>query len=376
MSGLPIIYESLHGRQEEQQVDPTRIDLKMRAATHVNLEVVRGNVELEVIELSKNQLDSIDLSPLEECEKLERIRLRSNRLHTLNLWPLMELPNLEEIDLVDNRLEEVNLTPLVGKCQILLDDVVKVTIDSVLRYLVGGKETTQFQLCKPSGEELVTSPRIFWNSYADLTKQMGWSQISFNTLSLMESIEPRCWFRAQKGFLEGMGMPELAGFDGDPNLLITDSENVPDFESARSEVFDRAIALLEQQLQEGGPTLFLDVQQMSGTRASKLIPLVADSRELEMKNVVLPVGGNSVHLLPLWLTHYGMEMLRVLRFGLTTDLQGLSLLTKNLERLGFKLGTEEIDVRDSQLPKRMSEGLVDYIYTVASMNYTDRDIRR
>ncbi len=376
MPGLSIIYESLHGRQEEQQADSTRIDLRMRAATNVDLEVVRANTELEVIELSKNQLESIDLSPLEDCEQLERIRLRSNRLHSLNLWPLMKLPNLEEIDLVDNRLEQVNLTPLIGKCQILLDDAVKVTIDSVLRYLVGGKETTKFQLCKASGEELTTSPRILWNNYSDLAKQMGWFEICFNTLRLLETIDKRCWFRAQKGFLEGMGMSELAGFDGDPSLLITDSENAPNFESARGDVFDRAIALLEQQLQEGGSTLFLDVQQMAGTRASKLIPLVTDSREIEMKNVILPIGGNSVHLLPLWLTHYGMEVLRVLRYGLTTDRQGLNLLTRNLDRLGYGLETEEIDLLDTQASKQMSEGLIDYIYAIASMNYTDSRILR
>ncbi|MDF1540344.1 MAG: leucine-rich repeat domain-containing protein [Candidatus Thorarchaeota archaeon] len=376
MPGLSIIYESAHGRQEEQQVDPARIDLRMRAVTNVDLEVVRGNAELEVIELSKNQLDSIELSPLEECTKLERIRLRSNRLHTLNLWPLMQLPNLEEIDLVDNQLKEVNVTPLVGKCRILLDDTTKVTIDSVLRYLVGGKETTQFQLCKSSGDELATSPRIFWNDYSYLAKPMDWSQINFNTLSLIETIEPRCWFRAQKGFLEGMGIPELAGFDGDPSLLINDSEDALDFESARNSVFDRTMVLLEEQLQEEGPTLFLDVQQMARSRASKLIPLVAELRDREMKNVILPVGGNSVHLLPLWQTHYGMELLRVLRYGLTTDTEGLALLTKNLESLRFNLGTKEIDVGDNQAPKRMSDGLLDYIYSMASMNYTDSRIQR
>lgn len=375
MVGLSITYESPLGRQTEEQIDPTRIDLKMRAATKVNLEAVQGNNAIEMIELSKNLLESIDLTPLSECTKLEYIRLRSNRLRSLDLWPLMDL-HLEEIDLVDNRFEQLNLTPLIGKCRILLDDSVKVTIDSVLRYLIGGKETTQIELCKPSGEQLKTSPRILWNNYSEIAKEAGWQSTNFNLLSLLESIDKRSWFRAQKGFLEGMGIPELAGLDSDPSILLLDMENVSDFNSAQSEIYDRTIELLEMQLEAGGPTLFLDANRMAGTRASKLIPLLAELREREMENVILPIGGNSVHLLPLWLTHYGMEILRVLRFGLTTDTKGFTLLKDNLERLGFNILTENIDINDLTASKTISEGVVDYVYTVASMNYTEDWISR
>ncbi|MHA2424115.1 MAG: hypothetical protein ACXAEF_04970 [Candidatus Thorarchaeota archaeon] len=376
MRDLSIVYEGRFGRQEEEMNSKSTLNLYMRAATKVNLEPLRDNSELETVELSKNQLESVDLEPLRSCPKLKRIRLRGNRLSSINLWPLMELPSLEEIDLVDNRIHEINITPFIGKVNFFLDEGVRVTIDYLLRYLVGGKDTSSLHVCKPSGEELVSSPRIQWQRYSDIYNDIGWESLQFNSLFVLEKLDERCWFRAQKGFLEGMGLSELSGFDGDPSKILRNLEDTSDFQSVRSSVYDVTIELLEEQLSVDGPTLFLDIGKMAGTRASKLIPLISTLRDMEIENAVVHIGGNKVNLLPLWLTHWGYEILKVLRFGLTTDLEGFELLQKNFRKIGYEVKSDSIDPHEMDDPKNISKGLVDYIYTIATMNYTNRWIRR
>ncbi len=368
MGDFTIVYEGPSGRQEEELTDNSTLNLYMRAATRVSLEAVRHNSELTILELSKNQLESIDLEPLRSCSKLEQVRMRSNRLTSIDLWPLIELTSLEEIDLVDNRIHEINITPLIGKVNLLLDDSVTVSIDNVLRYLVSGKDTATLRLCKPSGETLVSSPRIQWRQYSDLSDEYGWETVHYNTLCILEGLDERCWFRAQKGLLEGLGISELSGFDGDPALILQNFYDSTEFHSIRSRVIDVVIGLLDEQLSSGGPTMFLDVKKMVGTRASKLIPLITTLRDSEVENAVVQIGGNRANLLPLWLTHWGFEILSVLRFGLTTDIDGLDLIQRNFKKLGFELETENTDPVEIETPKNMSKGLIDFVYGIASMN--------
>ncbi|MFW9849812.1 MAG: hypothetical protein ACFFF4_11770 [Candidatus Thorarchaeota archaeon] len=376
MRDLSISYEGPSGRQSEELRDPSALNLFMRAATSVNLETLRDNYELSLVEISKNQLESIDLEPLRSCSNLRYLRLRSNRLKEVNLWPLVELVSLEEVDLVDNRLKDINITPIIGTAKILLNEGVQVRVDYLLRYLVGGEDSSRIQLCKNGGIVSDSSPRIHWQYYADLTEEYGWDAVHFNTLCILEKLDERCWFRAQKGFLEGMGMPELSGFDGDPSLMLKNIDESSDFHSVRSSVFDSTTELLEEQLENGGSTLFLDVGKISGTRAVGLIPLITELRDKEMESVVIQIGGNQVNLLPLWLTHWGYEILSVLRFGLTTDLEGYDLIQRNLGKLGFEIRTEDVGLQKIDSPKNMSEGLIDYIYTLATMNYTNSWISR
>jgi hypothetical protein len=376
MGGFSIIYEGPNGRQREEFTDKSTLNLYMRAATCVDLEPLKGNKDLTAVELSKNKLESIDLEPLRGCSNLNQLRMRGNKLHEVNLWPLVDLQSLDEVNLVDNRLHGVNITPLIGKSDILLDESVQVRVDYILRYLVGGGDSARIQLCKPIGDRLNSSPRFHWLHYADLTEEYGWDAVHYNTLAIIERFDERCWFRAQKGFLEGMGMSELSGFDGNPSLLLKDLEDTSDFHAVRSSVFDVATQLLEDQLDAGGPTLFLDVDKLAGTRAVRLIQLITKMRSKEIENAVVQIGGNQVNLLPLWFTHWGHEILRVLRYGLTTDLNGFDLIQRNFKKIGYEIKTEGADHQEIERPTNMSEGMVDYIYTVATMNYTSEWIQR
>jgi hypothetical protein len=370
MKCFSIVYESYHGRQTDNTYDAksTKIDLSMRMATKIDLTSLSGTQCLESLDLSKNRLESINLEPLSNIKTLRRLNLGGNRLEEIDLWPLRGLDSLDAVDLVGNRLREVNLTPVIQKTACQLDDDTKVGIDRVLRYVVGGKDTARITLYKPTGEKVEKSPRLQWKNYNELVPRSGWPAVRRYLVKIIEALDQRVWFRAQKGLLEGFQMEELSGFDGDPMLLLEHTDGLTDYANVRDKIYDNAIVLLEEQIDKGGPTLFLDLQKMSDTRASKLVSLISAARAAEILKVAVQVGGNRVNLFPLWLTYYGSELLRVLRFGLTTDLRGLDLVSRNLGQIGYNLRTQEVDPSSSMRPENVSEGLVDFMYSIASMN--------
>ncbi len=370
MEPISIRYESIHGRQEESDISPTstRIDLSMRGITSIDLSQVTSCPALEILDLSRNRLKNIDLSPLHSMRSLAQLKLKNNKIQEIDLGPLKKLTNLQEIDLSQNPLPAINITPIIQQTCVVLDEGAIVEVDYTLRYLLGGRDSTRISLCNSKGIEIERSPRMFWKKYDEIKPARGWESLKELILYFINGIDSRNWFRLQKGIMEGFGIDELAGFDGNPRKLI---ESIPDYvnyHSIRNAVYDRVIECLEKQIESGGPTLFLDVRKMSGTRASKLVPIVVTAREEEMKKVVVYVGGNRVNLLPLWLTHYGLELLSVLKFGLTTDRQGLELITRNLEQLGHTLQTEQVELDKTEVYPNISEGLIDYIYSIASMN--------
>lgn len=367
---VSIIYESPHGKQVETRLDPasTKLDLFMRAATKVELDSLRNCHNLEIIDLSKNKLESVNLLPLESLENLRQIRLRTNQLKSIDLWSLVGSKNLEQIDLIDNRLLDVNLTPVVGRASVYLDEGVRVYLDHLLRYLISGSDIACIRQCKHSGEELDTTPRISWKYYSELINEEGWQRVRSRLLYLLEHLPPNRWFKAQKGLLEGFGMAELAGFDGNPTRLLEHTDSLDNYQDTRAAIYDNTIERLQEQLKSGGSTLFLDVQKLAGTRGSKLIPSIASNRDTELSRAIVHIGGKKANLLALWLTHYGFELLKALRFGMITDHTGLELIRINLESLGYKLNTIDENPLEVPIPARISEGLLDYIYSIISIN--------
>ena len=370
MDDLEIVYTSPLGRQVERKytTTDTKIELLMRVATSVDLKPLHSCTKLEILELSDNQLESIDLTPLRDCSTLKQLRIGRNRLKSIDLWPLWNSKELEEIDLVDNRLEEVNLTPVIQRSRVRLDEDVRTSVDNVLRYLLSGNDTARISLCINAREPIELSPRIEWNPYDKLIFINGWKPTYQRLIEVLKGLEKRCWFRAQKGLLEGFRIHELAGYDGDPMLLLKGSEEESEYHRVRNVVYDNAIELLEDQIKAEGSTLFLDVGRMVGTRAMKLVLKIVALREKEIQEVVVPIKDGKVNLMLLWYTHFGNEILRVLRFGATTNIYDLQLIENSLQQLGYNLRMESIDLDNLSDPSNFSDGLKEYVDSIAEIN--------
>ena len=365
MDSLTIKYWSPHGRQEESKFKPsdTKIDLIMRAAKMIDLAELDNCTNLEVLDLSHNMLERIDLKPLSGCNSLRQVVLHDNHLEALDLWPFTDTQSLKEIDLAANpRLRQIDLTPVFLRCIVHLDASVVVNADHILRYLVTNEETSKrFLLVRPDGAPWTASPVVIWNSYRKM-EQLGWRSIQKRILSVLSQITESSWFAAQRGLLEGLGLSELGGFDGNPRAILAKTDQQMTFDEVIDTIEETVVELLVKQIEDGGPTLFLDTDVIRKTRASKLIPRILESRKHEIEEIRIPVRGSRVFLRSLYLTHYGYRILSALGMGLRTDLEGFSKIRTCFEEIGFDLQTKRMRRIRHRYPADNSSGMKRHVF--------------
>ncbi|MFW9968420.1 MAG: hypothetical protein ACFFEA_14800 [Candidatus Thorarchaeota archaeon] len=346
MSEFVIRYFSPHGRQEEGKFrcDASRIELSMRAAISIDLAPLQDCDKLERLDLSHNFLESIDLDALKDKEALRVIRLQDNRLLDLDLWPLNKCLNLAEIELTDNRLRTLDVTPIFT-CELMrTDSSVVLTADSVLRHiLTPSKIMAQFQSVRTDKTAWTATPVVIWNDYDVIVEKLGWPLVLERIKSVLSKIPKIDWFDAQKGLLESLNMAELSGLDADPKEILMDVSAEDSFESSRERIYDRVVELLADQVERGGPTLFLDVSKMRDTRASRLIPTIVRQRKMELEDLKVQTLRGTAFLHSLWMTSYGFDMLSALDCGLTVNSESIKQIKEAFDEAGFTLAMERVN---------------------------------
>ncbi|MFX1603248.1 MAG: leucine-rich repeat domain-containing protein [Promethearchaeota archaeon] len=346
MKEIIIKYTSPHGRQEERsfESDTQVVDLRMRAALSVDLSALEECTKTETLDISHNLIESVDLSPLGELKALRRLRLQDNRLKKLDLWSLAKCHALESIDVSSNRLATLDVTPVFTCNEIRMDSTVVLTSDSILKYVASQNDLkNRFHSVRTDRSSWTATPIIIWTDYEELIRRLGWRVVCDRIRSILERAPPRYWFHLQRGLLEGLGMDELAGLDGDPRRLLDVASDNDDSESALDSIYDRAVELLSNQITTGGPTLFLNIGKMRNTRASKLIPEITMQRHVEMESLSIPVLRGRAFLQSLWLTSHGFQLLKALRIGLSTDSRGLEEVKAAVAEMGYDLRIERVD---------------------------------
>ncbi|MHA1933757.1 MAG: hypothetical protein ACW97A_00625 [Candidatus Thorarchaeota archaeon] len=376
MDKFVITYKNAQDCQEDYALEKeeTKIDLFMRQVSSVNLTSLEDCKSLEIVELSRNLLEAVNLNPLRGCMQLKSLRFRDNRLSSIDLWPLLKCIELEDIDLTGNQLERVDLTPVLSCEKVLLDDSTRVDVDTLFKYLLTLKNISRIQLLRSDGSFESRSPKIKWMKYKERTQDSEWCRVFSDLSALIELVPEEDWFPAQRGVLEGFEMSELAGYDGNPLELLKTVGSDDDYESARSKIFDRAISLLETQINEKGSTLFLDIDAMSKTRGSKLVGIISSLRLEEIENVTIPIFRDTAFLLPLWVTHIGFEILTASGNGISVPKSDLKGIIDSLAALGYELKTREISASPKEVHKHISLSLyrhVQSIASVAALNPTD-----
>jgi hypothetical protein len=330
----------------------------MRAAKKIDLSNISKCRNLEILDLSHNMLDELDLTPLMGCSTLVELRIQSNHLKTLNLWPLVNCIELKEIDITENRLHGFDLSPIFLKTYVRIDSSVVISADSLLQYIFTADELGKhFQLVRTDAAPWTAPPVIMWSAYTDLAKRIEWPDIKNRIDLLLDRVNEDQWYSIQRGLLIGLGIEELAGFDGDPKQLLEDTDHKISFKEARQIIFDNTVKSLEKQLDNNGPTLFLDIEKMRKTGASKLIPKIVERRKREVESTIIPVKGSKVFLESLWMTHYGYHILRAANFNLETDLAGFNTIKENFEKLGMTIKTQNAPNPNISSSYKMSRGM-------------------
>ncbi len=371
MEEVTIRYWSPHGRQEETkfQIGHSKIDLIMRAAKKIDLSDISRCSRLQTLDISHNMLDELDLAPLNGCSSLIDLRIQSNHLTDLDLWPLIDCTELKELDLSENRLRSLDLSPIFLQTSVRLDSSVVIYADYLLRYIFTKDELAKrFRLIRPDNAPWTAPPVIMWSSYTDLASKIEWSEIKSRIDSLLRYLTQEQWYSAQRGLLTGLGMAELAGFDGNPKKILESTDKIESFKEAGHIIFDNAVRLLEEQLDNDGPSLFLDIEKMRDTRASKLIPKIVESRKNEVENTIISTMGSKVFLESLWMTHYGYQILEAANTGLVTNLEIFNSIKDSFGKLGMTIKIQEILKPHPILSLKISEGMYNHvIYSIKGL---------
>jgi hypothetical protein len=375
MEEVAIKYWSPHGRQEETKYreDDRVVDLTTRAATKVDLSSLKKCNQLMILNLSNNMLEELDLAPLQNKEALTDLRVDNNHLESLNLWPLRECDALKRLNLTQNRLKELDITPILVRSHVLLDSSVVIYSDSILQFFFTTNQLAErLLLIRPDGAPWTAQPVLMWKSYEALAKKMDWTSLRQRILSILSQVSNNDWYAIQRGLMIGLGMEELAGFDGNPSKLLEGTTESMDYGTAKRAIFDRAIELLDEQVEHGGPTLFLDTEMMRNTRASRLIARIADARTREIENAIVPTKGSTSLMDSLWLTHYGYKILEALGIGIRHFGNAIEQVKTSFEKLGFSLKTQEVDSLDDateHLPVVASSSMKHYLYNQVEKAY-------
>ncbi|NHJ15138.1 MAG: leucine-rich repeat domain-containing protein, partial [Candidatus Thorarchaeota archaeon] len=349
--------------------DDEKIDLHMRAATSIDLSPVSKCHDLKELDLSHNQLTGIDLGPLSNLQELERLSLRDNHLSELDLWPLITCKSFKHLELASNRLRQLDATPLFRCSHVELDSFVVVIADELLRYILDGSRLQETFKSLRTDYELESSwtatPVVIFRDYRELSRTLGW-QVTLSRIRLvLKHLDTKYWYPAQRGLLGGLGMAELAGYDGSPLQIISGAAKCQDFESARDAIYDSVVDLLQNQIAKKGPTHFLDVERMRGTRASKLIPQITDRRSEEMSEAVVQKMEGTAYLHSLWLTSYGHNLLSAMHAGLRMRCEDLDLLRNALSTSGFEIRESRVVEPPQLTSSNFSESFLSHMEALA-----------
>ncbi len=351
----------------EEIENPVRIDISSNWLTKVDLSPLESCSDLEYLSLAVNKLEQVDLTPLQECKRLRHLDMSHNRLTNVDLTPLAGCRDLVYLYMQENMFSTVNIAPLLQLKQ-LTTAVIQMThhrippklvIDSYMSntppnlndmlFAFFTKRVTGFVpgWLYDKNTEIEYSPK----SYRELVAEFGWRTVKEHLSALSMKLKIGVEFAAQKILLEAFGMPELACFDGRVREIVKALPTSGSYDDGVSQLYSQMVNLLESQLKKGGCTLYFDMDSLSTTPGSVLIPSILSRREVELQEVVLFDRSGKVDLFPLWLTSYGNKILAAMGVKRYVPTSRISEINKALRDINHDLVIEKVvyDVRENKI---------------------------
>ncbi|MGY5864240.1 MAG: leucine-rich repeat domain-containing protein [Candidatus Thorarchaeota archaeon] len=353
--------------------DITRIDVSSNRLSEVDLQILKKCKMLDYVSIANNRLENVDLSPLSKLKELCHLDISFNQMKTIDLSPLADCENLKYIYMQENDFEEVNIAPIRA-----LENLVSVVIerhpppriiidhhmsdkppnlnDEFFSFLCGGKSNLVPEWIHYKDTVIEYSPQ----PYLLLVKQFGWSRVKKHLLHLVKKLSLRLDFESQKVLLNAFHMPELACYDEKVSDIIERLPTKGSYEDGIKKLYNDVVSLLESQLIRKGSTLFFDIDTLSRTSASVLVPSLLKRREEEMKEVVLLDRNGTIDLLSLWITSFGHEILKVLDYIRTTNTSGLVPIQEALKEINHDVEIKTTD-RPVSSKHRIGTAILTYI---------------
>jgi len=316
--------------------------------------------KIRKLDLSCRNITSIDFTPFHKDLRIKYLNLSGNNIEKIHLEPLCALKYLRVLNLQNNPLKFVDVTPLL-----FCDSLVDFHLNKGIHCLVTPMASfTRANL-----------PYIHhWDSlglakdYDSVIEEFGWRSTLKSIRTIFNGLLPHYWFTAQRGLLFGMGMAEVAAYDGDPGKLLRGVKSTFSFEESRDKIYDNAITLLEKQLDKGGSTHFLDVDDLAITRAVLLVPKIIAARRREMETLTIEVVEEKTDARTIWFTFYGQMVMQELGY---TPFSGnkvrLRDIVAELERAEFRPNVvTKKKASKKQKWQKVSEGLAAHLELIGA----------
>ncbi|MGY5854696.1 MAG: leucine-rich repeat protein [Candidatus Thorarchaeota archaeon] len=316
---------------------------------------------LQDIDLAENSLESLDLSVISSCVGIQRLRLNGNPLNAIDLWPVSNWQVLKELNLESVSLGQIDVSVLyvcTNLSALTIDDSIELLADSLFKFHEN-----------PEWLSEDAASKIQWRNYKTLSSLVGWLQTFEHIGRSLQYIDRENWFSTQRGLLDGFSLAVLGGFDGNPADILRLAENASNYAEAQDSIIEGVVDLLEKQFERGGSTLFLDIEVLSETRASRLIPRIHELRENEIEETYIPVVQGMADLRYLWLTNYGFSILSTMRVKeVRMNLRMFRNIQVAMEQIHVTLKQEDGDKKPEPptIWKETSDGLKEYVFRVCA----------
>ncbi|MGY5879895.1 MAG: hypothetical protein RTV31_06570 [Candidatus Thorarchaeota archaeon] len=344
-----LYYITSDGSQREKRYDvhDSTIDLSNLDILHFDTSQLMSNNLVRELRLNSNNIERLDITPLVSCKKLGTLILDGET----DAETLLSYETMEDI-----------------AKEVLLDAVETFDALTFLPSLTSIKASYDHVRRNEPDWKMI---HLFQNSL----RVIGFGWIGMFDIGLKESMQ----------------------------ILkqLLDSGNL-------QKIQDRLLSLLAEKIDNGNPTIDLDIQMMKhyGDLVMRIDDVV-EQRTDEMQNqfvtvMAFPIDKESIVLLEsvgesvdthyadlrmLWLTAYGFELLESLSMGTTCELREFSKIQNALSSLGFDLKTN-LDPRPYpiigwknrevlldqgiespepkiELPKQLSYEMMEYIWQLA-----------
>ena len=169
-------------------------------------------------------------------------------------------------------------------------------------------------------------------------------------LALSKKFKMGIEYAAQKILMDALGMPELACYDGRVRDIVKLLPTNGTYKKGVQQLYTKMVELLEGQLERGGSTLYFDMDTLSTTPGSVLLPSVLNRRESEMRELILYDQKGKVDLFPLWLTSHGHKILTALGVKRYVPKSRLSEINTALKNINHEVSIEKV-LHDSREDK-------------------------
>ncbi|NHJ14525.1 MAG: leucine-rich repeat domain-containing protein [Candidatus Thorarchaeota archaeon] len=365
------------------------LGLGNNALSKLDLSPLEGKTNLRKLKLENNRIRKIDLSPLRDATNLAALDISGNRIHEIDLSPLSGLPSLEELSLRSNLLVPFsvmslaccrhlskldfrrNAIPILDisgplctespNLSISVDMITRLEADSILK-VAGPKLQLAYN---------ASMSNLHWRPLNALFEEFGWEEVKKRIQMYLKCLPGARKFAAKRAFFEEVGMEEVSGVDKDIAPLLESTGKRKTLRSIKKKLYAGVVELLQEQIEKGGSTFFLDVEAMKETQGASLAEHIVERRNREIEDAVVPIKGGRVHLEPLWLTVHGFHILSSLKMPLkTTTPKKFKQVENAFAEQGFKVKTAKF--KEERLAKQysvaMSSELRQYILELAALH--------